>query len=113
MATAKGKGLEQSVKDAPLDLSNLASGSEGLERQSNVSFLATLPNNSKKSSAWKRRAPQHAGLFFCGLGYFCFQAPLSSWNHQPVAALLAQRSAKVVRMSASHSAWPLAEAISR
>jgi len=26
MATAKGKGLEQSVKDAPLDLSNLASG---------------------------------------------------------------------------------------
>jgi len=39
-------------------------GSEGLERQSNVSFLATLPNNSKKSSAWKRRAPQHAGLFF-------------------------------------------------
>src|SRR5262249_47048211 len=64
MATAKGKDRNKASRMRRWIFRIWRQGSEGLERQSNVSYLATLPNNSKKSSAWKRRAPQHAGLFF-------------------------------------------------
>ena len=44
--------------------------------------------------------------------YFCFQAP-PRWYHQPERALSTHCLANTLRICPSHSAWPLATAISR
>src|SRR5512138_2047781 len=92
---------------------------EGLERQRRFLIWPAHPNNKKKSSVRRRKAPQMRGFFLlvgrnsfrllCSSeykfrptrspAYFCFQAPLASWNYQPGLALLIQRSVNVLRMS--------------